>query len=1130
MIFIQFIQLTIKPIPKATVSEFPPLGNPDIPTLNPHGMIKKTILLIVIPILFLASCKEASKPSDTPKPPAAKPATSSTDSAPAPAKVDASAGDKTSFSTQVLPILSNNCFACHGPDSHNQTSPFRLDTEEHSRANLAKAGEPPRQGIVPGKPEESLLLQRIVTADPHEIMPPPYAKKPALTEEQIATLTEWIRQGGEYEPHWAFVTPQKPAVPEVKDKAWPRTPIDNFVLAKLESKGIAPSPEADKETLVRRVHMDLLGLPPSPEEIDAYLADTSDKAYENMVDRALASPHYGERMAIDWLDLARYGDSNAIHHEMIRTSWPWRDWVITAFNKNMPYDQFLTEQLAGDLLPNATLDQKVATSFNRNHGINNEGGAIPEEWLVEYAVDRVSTYGTAVMGMTIGCARCHDHKFDPISQNDFFSLMAYFNSINEKGLETQDGHRARAYPPFVMLPTEKQKQLTEENTKTLAALDPIRNDKSPEAIKMPDESKALKWSSLNLVDASCATRKIEPAGGVGSGGASALNFEIPETTNRFIFDRRGRRSQKALLPVFPITESETLTMVFSAEGNAFNTISIESSNPFNHLWNLQPDKQDHVYGMDLKTIRKVVPDIEIELQEGGKTRPLPIVLARTTFAGLSPELDAALAADPANGWKLGVQGLDHAVFLQLAEPITPAKGAKLVVKMKFQGTAIPYPEGIINNLSISTANNPHGLEDTLALFSAKEREPWMSDPWLAANAHAAGKSAVTGLDVARAHYLKAHIDNFATRVMVMEERATPVQTYVLDRGVYDKPLKNRPRERTTPVAFPPMPENAPKNRLGLAQWSLAPENPLTARVQVNRLWQQLFHHGIVKTSEDFGLQSALPTHPELLDYLAVDFRENKWDIKRAMKTMVMSATYRQSSKHREDLKEIDPENKLLARAPRFRFPAELIRDNALAASGLLNAKIGGPSVKTYQPEIWREKSMNGIGNYGFYTRHTGDKLFRRGLYTFWKQSVPPAQMELFDAPSREACVTKRALTNTPLQAFVLMNDETYLEFSRKLAERLFTDINGPWEEKLTDRIRRGLRLATGRNPHDSELESWISFTNENLERFSAEPDNAEKFLSYGETPRNKDLPAPQLAALSFTMSTVLNLDETITRD
>ena len=1114
-------------------------------------------LLAVVSLVSVVSCKDSSQPialqeapqSATPKAeaPAANPDPAAKPAAAAPQ----AGGDKISFSSQVRPILSNNCFACHGPDSHNQTSPFRLDTEEHSRANLAKAGEPPRYGVVPGKPEESLLFQRIATKDPHEIMPPPYAKKPTLTEEQIATVAEWIRQGAEYEPHWSFVAPVKPAVPEVKDKAWPRTPIDNFVLAKLESKGIAPSPEADKETLVRRVHMDLLGLPPTPEEIDAYVADTSDKAYENMVDRALSSPHYGERMAIDWLDLARYGDSNAIHHEMLRTSWPWRDWVINAFNKNMPYDQFLTEQLAGDLLPNATLDQKLATSFNRNHGINNEGGAIPEEWLIEYAVDRVSTYGTAVMGMSVGCARCHDHKFDPISQNDFFSLMAYFNSINEVGLESQNGSRARAYPPFVQVPTEPQKQAMESVGKTLADLQPVRDDKSPEAVKVPDESKGIDWAVLAPVGAKTSSKKdlgfASTRNGFGGGdGLGTSNFDIPELKDRFFSEGN------TIYPIFPISSGEEMTLEFGLPGgpnkNArrnnpkpgemelalpntpINTVRVDSLNPFNYLWNYQSDSVSSVLGMDLATIRQALPDIQVELEQGGKRAPLAVTAIRSSFQGLSPELTAAQAADPANGWKLGVPGIDSSVFLQLAAPVTLAKDAKLIVKLKFQGTEATYGSALSNSFRVAIANNPHGLDDWLALFKNKDRQYWMNDTWLAAKANAAGKSPATGLDLARAHFLKNHYDNCATRVMVMEERATPVQTFVLDRGSYDKPLKDRPRERTTPTAFPPLPKDAPKNRLGLAQWSMAPENPLTARVQVNRLWQQLFCNGIVKTSEDFGLQSSLPTHPELLDYLAVDFRENKWDMKRAMKNMVMSATYRQSSKHREDLEEIDPENKLLACAPRFRFPAELIRDNALAASGLLNEQVGGPSVKPYQPEIWKEKSMNARANYGFYTRNTGDKLFRRGIYTLWKQSVPPAQMELFDAPSREACITRREITNTPLQAFVLMNDETYLEFSRKLAERLFTDINGAWEQTLADRLRRGIRLATGRNPAQSELDSWISFTNENLERFTANTGNAEKFLSYGETPRNKDLPAPQLAALSFSMSTILNMDETLTRD
>ena len=1093
-------------------------------------MKKLPIILLMALTWPLASCKKAPEHAASPAPSDKNSTKVTTVDANMPAAALQASGEKISFSSQVRPILSNNCFACHGPDSHNQTSPFRLDTEEHSRANLAKKGEPPRFGVVPGKPEESLLLQRIVSHEPHEVMPPPYAKKQPLTEEQIATVTEWIRQGAKYEPHWAFVAPVKSAVPEVKDKTWPRTPIDNFILAKLESKGIKPSPEADKETLVRRVHMDLLGLPPTPEEIDAFVADTSHKAYENMVDRALASPHYGERMAVDWLDIARYGDSNALHHEMLRTSWPWRDWVINAFNKNMPYDQFLTEQLAGDLLPSPTIEQKVATSFNRNHGITNESGSINEEWLTHYAVDRVSTYGTAVMGMTIGCAQCHDHKFDPISQNDFFSLMAYFNSINEAGVENQDGNRARAFPPFVQVPTEPQKKVMESVEKTLAGLQPVRDDKSPEAIKVPDESKGIDWAVLAPAGAKRSSKNdsglaaSRDDNGFAGAGLGVINFDMPEHKDRFFSEGN------ALHPIFAISPGEEMTLEFGLPETSINTVRVDSVNPFNYLWNYQSDSVGSVLGMDLAAIRQALPDIQVELEQGGKREPLAVTAIRSTFQGLSPELTAAQAADPANGWKLGIPGIDSSVFLQLATPVTPAKGAKLIVKLKFQGSEATYGSALSNSFRVATANNPHGLEDWLALFKNKDRLYWMNDTWLAAKANVAGKSPATGLDLARVHYLKNHYDQCATRVMVMEERATPVQTYVLARGAYDKPMKDRPRERTTPTAFPPLPKDAPKNRFGLAQWSLAPENPLTARVQVNRLWQQLFRNGIVKTSEDFGLQSSLPTHPELLDYLAVDFRENKWDMKRAMKNIVMSATYRQSSKHREDLKEIDPENKLLARAPRFRFPAELIRDNALAASGLLNEQVGGPSVKPYQPEIWKEKSMNARANYGFYTRNTGDQLFRRGLYTLWKQSVPPAQLEIFDAPTREFCSTRRALTNSPTQAFVLMNDETYLEFSRKLAERLFTDINGPWQEKLNERLRRGFRLATGRNPKEEELQSWISFSNENLERFKASAENTEKFLAYGETSREKSLPPTELAALSFTMSTILNLDETITRD
>jgi hypothetical protein len=670
----------------------------------------------------------------------------------------------------------------------------------------------------------------------------------------------------------------------------------------------------------------------------------------------------------------------------------------------------------------------------------------------------------------------------------------------------------------------------ESVNKTFAAFQPVRDDKTPEAIKVPDESKGIDWAVLAPAGAKRSSKNdsglaaSRDDNGFAGAGLGVINFDMPEHKDRFFSENN------MIHPVFPISAGEEMILEFGLPETPINTVRMDSVNPFNYLWNYQFDSVGSVLGMDLATIRQALPEIQVELEQGGKREPLAVAAIRSTFQGLSPQLTAAQAADPANGWRLGIPGIDSSVFLQFAAPVTPAKGAKFIVKLKFSGSEAAYGSSLSNNFRVAIANNPHGLEDWLALFKNKDRLPWMNDTYLAAKAHAAGKSPSTGLDLARAHYLKNHYDQCATRVMVMEERAQPLQTYVLDRGVYDKPLKNRPRERTTPAAFPPLPKDAPKNRLGLAQWSVAPENPLTARVQVNRLWQQLFRNGIVKTSEDFGLQSSQPTHPELLDYLAVDFRENKWDNKRAMKNMVMSTTYRQSSKHREDLKEIDPENKLLARAPRFRLPAELIRDNALAASGLLNEKVGGPSVKPYQPEIWKEKSMNSRSNYGFYTRHAGDKLFRRGLYTLWKQSVPPAQMEIFDAPSREFCSTRRALTNSPTQAFVLMNDETYLEFSRKLAERLFTDINGPWQEKLDERLRRGFRLATGRNPKDEELQTWMTFTSENLERFNAQPENAEKFLSYGETPREKSLPPTELAALAFSMSTILNLDETITRD
>ncbi len=1020
------------------------------------------------------------------------------------------AAEPISYNSQVRPILSDRCYACHGPDAANQKSPFRLDSAEASRQNLAKAGEPPRHGIVPGKPDESLVLQRILHEDPSMRMPPPEAKKKKITDEEIAILRQWILQGANYEKHWAFVAPVKPPLPAVRDEAWIRNDIDRFILAKLELRNIAPAPAADRETLVRRVYMDLTGLPPTPEEIDRFLADESPTAYEEMVDRALASPHYGERTAMDWLDAARYGDTNAIHVDMMRTSWPWRDWVIEAFNRNLPYDEFIIEQLAGDLLPNATVDQKVATSFNRNHGITNEGGVIAEEFMVEYAVDRVSTVGTAMMGLTMACARCHDHKFDPVTMDDFYSMMSFFNNINEKGLESQSEFDAYAYRPFIYVYTAEEEKEKTRADQILNEINRLKQLGEKERPVPPADEKAVAWEALTLARAESDKNKQPPVLSI------KTQRELRGNANKKITQIQD---SKKIHFRSDIGTDAALTLSFKAPTRPFNSIRIEATPSVNK-------GRGERYGLDVSD--SVLREIEVEWHDGKTSRPLEISGGYASLDVQGQRFAAAIDKNPATSWNLGVPHLDHHLFLQLKEPVTPT-GGELRVRLRYVGTQPIYK--FYNDLVFYAGNNPHGYAEPIALIPQKQRADWHQDALLVNQCRQAGLTELTAETLGWARGVDARLQKTATRCMVMEERADVKPTYVLDRGLYDQPLKDRPRDRVTPAVFPPMAADAPKNRLGFAQWLVSDEHPLTARVAVNRFWQQIFVHGIVRTSEDFGLQGDNPTHPALLDYLAVDFRENGWDVKRLMKLMLTSATYRQSSRHRDDLQEIDPENKLLARAPRYRFPAEVIRDNALAASGLLVETIGGPSVKPYQPPgLWREKTMRPDTNTGVFKRDTGDKLYRRGMYTFWKQASPPPQMELFDAPSREACVMKRRITTTPLQALVLMNDETWLEFSRELATRLFRELAGGWEEQLPARLERGLRLATGRQPTDEELQRWISFTNDNLELFAEKPEEAKGFLAYGEKPRDESIPETELAALTFSMSAVFNLDETVTRD
>jgi len=746
------------------------------------------------------------------------------------------------FDRDVRPILSENCFECHGPDAAKRKADLRLDTGELGQAV-----------VVAGKPGESELFRRITHADPTERMPPQESGR-MLTPANIETLRGWIEQGGEWGKHWAFIPPKRPVVPATLGSAWPRGAIDRFIVAKLRESGIRPSPEADRETILRRLTFDLTGLPPSPVEIDAFLADTATGAYERVVDRLLASPRYGERMAVDWLDAARYADSHGYSLDRRRVMWPWRDWVIAAFNDNMPFDQFATEQLAGDLLPGATLAQKVATGFNRNHSIQSEGGVINEEYRVETVVDRVETTTAVFLGLTFGCARCHDHKYDPISQREFYEFYALFNNVPETAHVGNSDKQADK--PFVKVPSLVQRGQMDRQRAEIVAL-----EKKPEA---------------------------EP---------------------------------------------------------------------------------------QLKAARKA--------------------------------LDAL-------------------------------------------GQEVPT-------------------------------------------------------------------------AMVMGEKSPPRRTFILSRGQYDLP-GDVEVSAGLPAALGQWPAGAPRNRLGLARWLVSRENPLTARVTVNRLWQMHFGTGIVKSSEDFGAQGQWPSHPALLDWLADEFVRSGWNRKAMQKRIVMSATYRQSSRVTPALLEADPANRLLARGARFRLPAEMIRDHALSAGGLLVGRLGGESVRPYQPPgLWDDVVYENVPRF---VQDHGEKLYRRSLYTYWKRSVPPPNMQAFDAPSREVCVLTRAKTNTPLAALVLMNDPTFVEASRKLAGRVLRDGGATAESRLTLLHR----LVCGRHPTERELGLLRGVLVELQTSFRAEPAAAKRLLEVGETPRDESFDAAELAAYASLANAVLGTDEAITRN
>jgi hypothetical protein len=983
------------------------------------------------------------------------------------------------FNRDIRPILSDKCFFCHGPDDTNRKSKVRFDTEAGAKQDLGG-----RFAILPGDPDNSVMLQRITTPNKGLRMPPLHTGM-SLTEREVALLRQWIQEGAHWQKHWSFIPPRRPALPAVRNSSWARNPIDYFVLARLERDNLSPSPEASKATLLRRLSFDLTGLPPSPAELAAFLADHSDKAYENVVDRLLASPRYGERMAARWLDAARYADTNGYQTDAERFMWRWRDWVIDAFNSNMPFDRFTIEQLAGDLLPNPTRDQIIATGFNRNHRGNGEGGSIPAEFAVEYVVDRVETTSTVWLGLTMGCARCHDHKYDPFSQKDFYRLYAFFNNIPEKGKVFKYGNS----PPLIPAPTREQEQRLAQLDAQLAqarhAFDQLRSERLAAQRQWEASAPAGDWTPRRFL--------LHRFPGGSFDGKTALvagNFAPYGFYNKFS------------LTAWVNPTSPTGAIVTRAKD-----IEEESG-----------------YGLYLRD-GKVQANFVVRWLDDCLRVETESTIPLHQWTHLAVTYDGSRVAD---GVKIYVNGepakLRYIVDdlnqnFQVKEPLRIGAGNGLrfhgdIQDVRVYNDVLTPREAAVIPLRESLAQ--------LASLPPARRSPAQADKleWAFLDQFAPAHIQKAWKDLLEAEKLRELFLDGVPTVMVMQELPYVRETHLLRRGAYDQPGEKV--TRGLPASLPPLPDGAPVNRLGLAQWLVSPQNPLTARVTVNRFWQMLFGTGIVKTVEDFGSQGEWPTHPELLDWLATEFIHSGWNVKALLKTIVMSATYRQSSRVTPELLQLDPDNRLLARGPRFRLAPEMLRDQALAASGLLVERLGGPSVKPYQPAgLWKELSGGSD-----YQRDSGDKLYRRSLYTFWKRAVPPPGLMTFDAAGRETCVVRETRTNTPLQALTLMNDETYLEAARKVAERMMREGGATPAERL----RYGFLLIAARPPADRELAVLSASFHRNRDRYQSNPAAAQKFLSAGESERDASLNPIDLAAYTVVASTLLNLDEAVTKE
>ncbi|MBM3823911.1 MAG: DUF1553 domain-containing protein [Verrucomicrobia bacterium] len=1027
------------------------------------------------------------------------------------------------YGRDVQPILADNCYQCHGPDENARKAKLRLDTQEG-----ALTPQEGKSAIVAGNPAASALVARITSKDPEERMPPAESHR-KLTPAQIELLTRWVGEGAPWGKHWAFETPRSPGVPRTKMRNWARHDIDRFILARLEAERMQPSREADRALWLRRVSLDLTGLPPTIEELDTFLADRTARAHEKVVDRLLNSPAFGERMAVEWLDTARYADTHGFQMDRYRPAWPYRDWVIEAFNSNLPMDQFIQWQLAGDLLPNPTRSQRLATAFNRLHLQNEEGGIVEEEFRTSHVVDRVNTLGTAFLGLTLDCARCHDHKYDPISQKDFYRLFAFFNNIDEFG---QTSYFTDSTPVPAMLLTDpatdqslahmkakvrqlesQQARLVEQARPAFEAWLKTWSETEPKpALDIPGLRSSFsfeEWKdqkSPNSVEAGKPAegrddpkpvegfqgRGVELTGdnGMAFRGSGAFSRHDPFTLalalrpnelapRQVVLHRSmaandaGSRGYEILLEAGRVA----VGLHHMWPGNSLKVVS-ETSLPVRQWTHLTVTYDGSSQAKGLKLYLDGRP-VRVEIVRDGLTKDM-------TYERGDPDLQVGFRFRD-NGFKDG--RFDELRIFHRA--LTEAEVAQVAGVGSLSET-----------LARAAKGDPEGRERGLAFFTATRFPP------------------ARNFEESLRHLRREHGSRIQSipEMMVMREMEHPRVTRILKRGAYDAPAEAV--TAGTPEKFPDMASDWPRNRLGLAKWLTSESQPLTARVWVNRAWQLMFGTGLVESSDNFGTQGSRPTHPELLDWLAVRFRQQGWNWKGLLKEIALSSTYRQSSSASAELRSRDPANALLARGPSQRLTAEMLRDQALAVSGLLTVKLGGPSVKPYQPEgLWEEKAMGAPR----YEQSKGEDLYRKSLYTFWKRTVPPPAAIVFDAAERNTCLVRRQSTSTPLQALALMNDPQMTEAARFLSERMLKEAG----DSKPDRLSWLFRKVTARPASDSERAVLVRMFEEQRAAFTEDPDSAARLLSVGDSANDPALSLADLAAGTMVAKAILNHDAAV---